>query len=179
MREPLPAPSGLPSAPEGDAERSELAAPVSDGEPVDDVHVEMEAAAGVVGRSPVVRRRQRRRQVVARPHAVFVRLSEEEFAVLGVAAATSGVTVTSFVGAQAVAVARGVVHPLPSAVGDVVRELVAARTQLVRYGVLLNQALARLHATGAFDAGLVRAAQRCDAAVAAVRGATERLGRST
>lgn len=78
---------------------------------------------------------------MARPHAVFVRLSDEEFGLLAVAAAASGVTVASFVGSQALAVAGGLVHPLPSAVGEVVRELVEARTQLVRYGALLNQAV--------------------------------------
>ncbi len=97
---------------------------------------------------------------------------------LSIAAAVAGVTVTSFVGAQAVAVARGLVHPVPAATAEVVRELVAARTQLVRYGTLLNQAVARLHATGELDAGLLLAVQRCDQAAAAIRAATERLGRT-
>jgi hypothetical protein len=43
--------------------------------------------------------------------------------------------------------------------------------------VLLNHALARLNATGQVDGSLVAAAQRCDAATASVRAATERLGR--
>jgi len=59
--------------------------------------------------------RRRRRQVVARPHAVFARFSAEEFEILGVAAAAAaGLTPTSFVAARAVAVARGVVRPVPS-----------------------------------------------------------------
>lgn len=58
------------------------------------------------------------------------------------------------------------------------RELVDARAQLVRYGVLLNQEVARLNATGQADGSLTAAAQRCDQATAAVRAATERLGRS-
>ena len=66
---------------------------------------------------------------------------------------------------------------MPSGVGDVMRELVKARAQLVRYGVLLNQAVARLNATGEVDRSLVAAAQRCEAATASVRAATERLGR--
>ena len=131
--------------------------------------VELGGSSGV----PV---RRRRRQVVARPRSVFARFSEEEFEVVSVAAAGVGVTPTSFVAAQAVAVARGLVCPVPSGVGEVVRELVEARTQLVRYGVLLNQAVARLHATGQVDGGLAAAA-RCDAAMSSVRAATERLGR--
>ncbi len=131
--------------------------------------------AAVVARSTSGRRR--RRQVVARPHAVFARFSAEEFEVLGVAAAAAGLTPTSFVAARAVAVARGVVRPVPSGTAEVVRELVEARTQLVRFGVLLNQAVAKLNATGQVDGVLVAAVQRCDAATASLRAATERLGR--
>ncbi len=109
---------------------------------------------------------------------MFARLSDEEFEDLAVAAALAGVTPTSYVASTAVAVARGQVRPMPSGVGDVVRELVEARAQLVRYGVLLNQAVARLNATGQVDGSLGAAAQRCDEATAAVRAATERLSRS-
>ncbi len=133
------------------------------------------AATAVEARSASGRRR--RRQVVARPHAVFARFSNEEFEVLGVAAAVAGLTPTSFVAARAVAVARGVVRPVPSGTAEVVRELVEARTQLVRFGVLLNQAVAKLNATGQVDGALVAAVQRCDAATASLRAATERLGR--
>ncbi len=122
--------------------------------------------------------RRRRRQATARPHSVLARFSDEEFEVLVVAAATTGLTPTGYVASTAVAVARGQVRPLPSGVGDVMRELVDARAQLVRYGVLLNQAVARLNATGQVDGSLGAAAQRCDEAIAAVRAATERLGRS-
>ncbi len=132
------------------------------------------ADAAVVGSGS---RRRRRRQVVARPHAVFARFSVEEFEVVGVAAAAAGLTPTSFVAARAVAVARGVVRPVPSGTAEVVRELVEARTQLVRFGVLLNQAVAKLNATGQVDGALVAAVQRCDAATASLRAATERLGR--
>jgi hypothetical protein len=127
----------------------------------------------------VVRRsgRRRRRQPTARPHAVFARFSDDEYEVLSVAAAAADVTMTSYVAGTAVLVARGQVRPLPSAMSDAVRELVDARLQLVRYGVLLNQAVARLNATGEVDGSLFAAAQRCDAATASVRAATERLGR--
>lgn len=121
--------------------------------------------------------RRRRRQATARPHSMLARFSDEEFEVLAVAAATTGLTPTGYVASTAVAVARGQVRPMPSGVGDVMRELVDARAQLVRYGVLLNQAVARLNATGEADGSLLAAAQRCDAATAALRAATERLGR--
>ncbi len=81
---------------------------------------------------PVARRR--RRQTTPRPHAVFARFSDEEFEELAVAAALVGVTPTSYVASTSVAVARGQVRPMPSGVGDVVRELVEARAQLVSMG---------------------------------------------
>ncbi len=146
----------------------------TDSATVTPVEPSVAAAAGSAG--PAAARR-RRRQVTARPHAMFARFSDEEFEDLAVAAALGGVTPTSYVASTAVAVARGQVRPMPSGVGGVVLELVEARVQLVRYGVLLNQAVARLNATGEADGSLSAAAQRCDAATAAVRAATERLGR--
>jgi len=52
----------------------------------------------------------------------------------------------------------------------VVRELVDARMQLVRFGVLLNQAVTKLNATGQVDDALVAAVRRCG-------GVTRRPGR--
>jgi len=79
--------------------------------------------------------RRRRRQSTPRPHKMLAAFSDAEFEVLAVAAAASGLTPTSYVASSAVAVARGQVRPMPSGVGDVMRELVDARAQLVRYGV--------------------------------------------
>jgi hypothetical protein len=50
---------------------------------------------------------------------------------------------------------------MPSGVDDVMRELVEARAELVRYGVLLSQAAVRLNATGEVDGSPAAAAQRC------------------
>lgn len=138
-----------------------------------------DGAAPASGKRVRVVARRRRPQRVPRPHAVFLRLSDEEYEVLALSAAAAGSSLAAFVATQAVAVARGLLHPVPSSVVEVVRELVAARTQLTRYGVLLNQAVARLHVVGEVDAGLVRAAERCDAAAAALRAASERLGAGT
>ena len=121
--------------------------------------------------------KRRRREGVARPHAVMVRLSDAEWGVVSVAAAAAGLTPTGYVGTQAVAVARGTVSPLPAQIGDVVRELVEARRQLVRYGQLLNQAVARLHADGTADGRLDAAVDGCASAVGSVSGATARLAR--
>ena len=120
--------------------------------------------------------RRRRRQVVARPRTVLCKLSEAEFEVLRAAAAQAGVTVTGYVSSRAVAVARGEVAPLPSSTGDAVRELVAARTMLRRYASLLNQAVAKLNATGVADQALAVAVARCEEATAGMSEAAMRLG---
>lgn len=127
-------------------------------------------------RARVVRKR-RRAAVVARSHQVAPRFSDEEFAVLGVAASAAGLTVTGYVASRAVAVARGEVAPLPASTGDVVRELVEQRTLLRRYVSLLNQVVAKLNATGASDGSLGAVIERCDALVGQIGGAVVRVGR--
>ena len=137
------------------------------------------APAQVVKAGPVdgaVRVRRRRRQVVARPHAVAPKFSDVEIAVLRSAAAQAGLTVTGYVSSRAVAVARGEVVPLPSSVGDAVRELVAARTMLRRYASLLNQSVAKLNATGVADQALSAAVARCEEATVGMSEAAMRLG---
>ncbi len=124
---------------------------------------------------PTQRRRSRLDR--RRPHALLARLSDEEFELVAVAAANVGLTATGYVADTAVQVARGTVRPLPATTAQIVRELVDARTQLRRYGVLLNQAVAKLNATGEVAPALYAAVQRCDAAVAALGGAVQRLGR--
>jgi hypothetical protein len=125
--------------------------------------------------APAARQRRRSPHVVPRPHAVFARLSDDEFDLVRIAAAGAGLTTTGYVAQMAVEVARGTVKPLPTSIGAVVRELIDATTQLRRYGVLLNQAVAKLNATGEAPVALPGAIERCDVAVAAVRDAVVRL----
>jgi len=142
--------------------------------------VSNKSATGAEGQLPSGPRRAQRRRTrleQPRPHALLARLSDEEFELVAVAAAHVGLTTTGYVADTAVQVARGTVRPVPATTAQVVRELVDARTQLRRYGVLLNQAVAKLHATGEVAPGLLVAVQRCDAAVAALGGAVQRLGR--
>jgi hypothetical protein len=58
---------------------------------------------------------------------------------------------------------------------EVLRELVEARTQLRRFGVLVNQAVASLHSTGTPPASLVRAVELAARAVRRVDDATVAL----
>lgn len=121
--------------------------------------------------------RRRARRSPARAHVVKFRLADDEYELVNVAAARAGLSPSGYVARVGVDVARGQVRPLPVTTGAIVRELVEARTQLRRYGTLLNQAVAKLNATGETSPGLHAAQQRCEVAVEALRGATLRLAR--
>jgi hypothetical protein len=59
--------------------------------------------------------------------------------------------------------------------GEALRELVEARTQLRRFGVLVNQAVVALHSTGSPPTGLMRAVELATHAVRRVDAATVAL----
>ena len=108
-------------------------------------------------------------------YRLTLKFTADEFAPVLEAASASGLTPTGYAASGAVALARGQVRPLPSSMGEVLRELVEARTQLRRFGVLVNQAVAALHSTGTPPAGLVRAIELAARAVRRVDDATVAL----
>ena len=118
---------------------------------------------------------RRRRRTVRRTRRVAVRLSEEEWAVLIQAAARDGAALAAYVATAATGVARGEVTPIPASTADALRELAEARRQVQRFGVLVNQAVARLHATGTVPASLEPAVRVCAQAVNRLDDAAVRL----
>lgn len=104
--------------------------------------------------------RRRRRVGERRPRQVVVRLSENERAVLATAAGERGLAVGAFCAQAAVAVARNQVEPLPTVPREVLQQLLDCHRQVRRFGVLVNQAVAKLNATGAEPAALVPAVDR-------------------
>ena len=96
-----------------------------------------------------------------------VRLAEDEYSAVVVAAGVSGLTVAGFVAEAALSTAKGERSVLEVGVlREALAELAAARGLVRRYGVLVNQAVARLHAVGEPPPWLERVVGRCDAAVA-------------
>jgi hypothetical protein len=121
---------------------------------------------------------RRSRQGVRRPHRVEFALTDEEFAVLGDAAVRRGLARGAFAAEAAMAVASGEATVADSGLRDALSELIRAAGHIRRVGVNLNQAVARLHATGQRSADLLpyareclRRAARVDAAAEAVRKA--------
>ena len=106
---------------------------------------------------------------------MVVRLSTEEAAVIATAAAASGMAPAAWAADAAAAVARDEVTPLPTSQREAIGELVAARLQVRRFGVLVNQAVAALHATGQPPTGLASAMAICTRAVGRLDEATVRL----
>jgi len=117
------------------------------------------------------RTRRRLRESEQRVHRLTPRFSVEELEDVTVAAALEGLTPTGYVAKAAVDVARGRVRPTPSTTADALAELLEARAQVRRFGVLVNQAVARLNATGEADGALEAAVAACTRAVGRVEEA--------
>jgi hypothetical protein len=129
-------------------------------------------------RRPARSRRSRRsRQAAPRGRTVRFGLSEGEFAELEAAAARAGLARGAFAAEAALAVARGeITTTVDDRLRDVLGELIRAAGLVRRIGVNLNQAVARLNATGQASGDLVpyaaeslRRAERLDAVAEQVR----------
>ncbi len=125
----------------------------------------------------VVAARHREHRFPGRRQPVSVRFAEEEFAVIALAAGRAGLTPTGYVGAVALAAARGTVPPVPSASRQALSELVAARAAVRRFGGNVNQAVAALNSTGEAPEWLGQAVELTARAVARVDAAAELLMR--
>jgi hypothetical protein len=104
---------------------------------------------------------------------VNLRLSDEEHAALVEAADVAGLTPAGFAAEAALAAARAEALPEYRALRSLLVELIAARTQVRRYGVNVNRAVAQLHATGGASGWLERAAAGADRGVARLDAAAE------
>jgi len=119
---------------------------------------------------------RRPRQTAKRRHRVEFALSDDEFGELSNAASRAGLSRGAYAAEAALSVARGeqswVDNPLREALGELIRAAGLVR----RIGVNLNQAVAKLNATGQRSADLrhyaaesVRRAELLDAAAEEVR----------
>jgi predicted HAD superfamily Cof-like phosphohydrolase len=133
-------------------------------------------------------RSRRSRQLAPRGRTVRFGLSDEEFAELEAAAARAGQARGAYAAEAALAAARGetvlaaargeTVLTAGDQLADVLAELIRAAGLVRRIGVNLNQAVARLHATGRpsgdlapYAAESIRRARHLDAVAERVRNA--------
>jgi len=122
------------------------------------------------------RSRRRSRQAPGRVRSVRFGLTEEEFEELGAAAADAGLAKGAYAAQATLAAARGMLRPADSPFRQALTELIRAAGLVRRIGINLNQAVAKLNATGQRSADLLpyaaesmRRAERLDAAAEAVR----------
>jgi hypothetical protein len=122
--------------------------------------------------------RRRSRQAVPRPKVVQFSLTEEEFEEVSAAAARSGLARGAFAADVTLAVARGTQSRAGSPVREALVELMAAAGLVRRVGTNLNQAVARLNATGQRGDDLLPAAQFCVRVIRRLDEAAEQVRRS-
>ncbi len=103
--------------------------------------------------------------------------TRSSFAAIELAAGRAGLTTAGYVGAVAIAAARGTVPLVPSQTQLALAELMAARAQVRRFGGNVNQAVAALHATGEAPEWLASAVALTARAVRRVDEASELLMR--
>ena len=107
------------------------------------------------------RSRRRPRQPDARPRTVRLGLTEEEFADLEQAAGRAGLAKAAYAAEAALAAARGKAAEPDALFQDALAELIRAAGLVRRIGVNLNQAVAKLNATGRLPGELVPCARIC------------------
>ena len=122
--------------------------------------------------------RRRSRQAASRPKVVQFSLTEEEFDEVSEAAARSGLARGAFAAEVTLAAVRGIQAKAGSPLREALVELMSAAGLVRRVGTNLNQAVARLNATGQRGDDLLPAAQFCVRVIRRLDGAAEQLRRS-
>ena len=107
------------------------------------------------------RSRRRPRQHDMRPRSVRLPLTEEEFAELEQAAGRAGLAKAAYAAEAALAAARGEAAEPDGLFQDALAEVIRAAGLVRRIGVNLNQAVAKLNATGQLPGELVPCARVC------------------
>ncbi len=127
-------------------------------------------------RAPGVRSRRRPRRLVKRSRTVRFDLSDEEFGEVGAAAERAGLAKGAYAAQATLSAAHGAGVPADSPLREALGEFMRAAGLVRRIGVNLNQAVARLNATGQrsgdllpYAAESLRRAERLDQAAEEVR----------
>jgi hypothetical protein len=151
------------------------AAPIGTGHgPDPDGFAAEERAVSVAGRGG----RRRSRQTVARPKVVQFSLTPAEFAEVSDAAARSGLARGAFAAGATLAAARSGQLSAGVPLRESLVEMMTAAGLVRRIGTNLNQAVARLNATGQRSDDLLPAAQFCVRVIRRLDEAAEKLRRS-
>ena len=122
---------------------------------------------------------RRQRQVRARCRSVRFDLSDAEYAEVAAAARNAGLARGAFAARATLAAARGSSGPsAPDDVREMLAEVLRAGTLVQRIGVNLNQAVAKLNATGEPSGALVPIAEHCSRVVHRLDQVAEQVRRT-
>jgi hypothetical protein len=130
----------------------------------------------IIVASEAVRRRSR--QPFSRPKTVQFSLTLEEFDAVSSAAARSGLARGAFAAEVTLAAARGTQARAASPLRETLAELMSAAGLVRRVGTNLNQAVARLNATGQRGEDLLPSAEFCARVIRRLDEAAEQVRRS-
>lgn len=123
----------------------------------------------------------RRHVQPGRRHRLYVRLTDDERAVLAEAAERAGMTPTGYCAEAALAAATGQTGAGPEVeweeLRETVAELFAVRTAVGRFATNVNQAVTVLHSTGAPPVWLADAVRLTSRAIERIDTAADRLCR--
>ena len=122
--------------------------------------------------------RRRAREAVSRPKVVQFSLTIEEFEQVSEAAARAGLARGAFAAEVTLAAANGAQARVASPLREVLGELMAAAGLVRRVGTNLNQAVARLNATGQRGEDLLPSAEFCVRVIRRLDEAAEQVRRS-
>lgn len=124
------------------------------------------------------RSRRRSREEAARSRSVLLRFTEEEFAQLEEAAGRAGLAKGAYAAEAALSAARGTAAEPDTVLRETLGELMRAAGLVRRIGVLMNQAVAKLNATGQRPGELDECARICMQRVARLDDAAEQVRRT-
>ena len=122
--------------------------------------------------------RRRSRQAVPRPKVVQFSLTQDEFEEVSSASQRCGVARGAFAAEATLAAARGVQARAASPLREALSELMAAAGLVRRIGTNLNQAVARLNATGQRGEDLLPTAEFCTRVIRRMDEAAEHVRRN-
>ena len=122
--------------------------------------------------------RRRARQSVSRSRVVQFSLTEDEFAEVSEAASRLGLARGAYSAEAVLAATRNAPPPVLSPLREALAEVMTAAGLVRRAGTNLNQAVARLNATGQRGADLVPSAEFCVRVIRRLDEAAEQLRRA-
>ena len=122
--------------------------------------------------------RRRSREGAPRPKLVQFTLTLEEFDEVSQAAERAGLARGTYAACVTLAAARDVPERTVSPLNEALGELMAAAGLVRRIGTNLNQAVAKLNATGQRSEDLLPAAQFCARVIGRLEDAAEQVRRS-